>query len=180
MHRHALRNYPGEREGKIVTDWLNQKAKPQACCALVVDFVLLNRNGDGYRNVARVPKPVPWMRQYLPEWAINMRSFDWNIENDAPGAYQALVQRGLFRRIRKCRKCGRFFYARFKRQWFCGETCQKSYWQSSEFGKGRHCEHSKRNRERLQLRDELTSAKGARKQRILKRLKILALPLPMP
>lgn len=54
-------------------------------------------------------------------------------------------ERGLLGRVRKCGRCGLWFYAKFNHQRFCGKTCQMLHYQTSE-------EWKRRRRERYQNR----------------------------
>lgn len=56
-----------------------------------------------------------------------------------------LGERGLLGRMRKCGRCGQWFYAKFNHQRFCGKTCQMLHYQTSE-------EWKMRRRERYQNR----------------------------
>jgi hypothetical protein len=56
-----------------------------------------------------------------------------------------LGERGLLARVRRCTRCGRWFYAKFNHQRFCGKKCQLQHYQTSE-------EWKRRRRERYQNR----------------------------
>jgi len=51
-----------------------------------------------------------------------------------------LGERGLLGRVRNCTRCGRWFYAKFNHQRFCGKKCQILHYQTSEEWKSRRRE----------------------------------------
>jgi hypothetical protein len=51
-----------------------------------------------------------------------------------------LGERGLLARVRTCARCGRWFYAKFNHQRFCGNKCQLLHYQTSEEWKARRRE----------------------------------------
>ena len=51
-----------------------------------------------------------------------------------------LGERGLLARVRSCGQCGRWFYAKFNHQRFCGQKCQLQHYQTSEEWKARRRE----------------------------------------
>jgi hypothetical protein len=46
-----------------------------------------------------------------------------------------LSKLGLITRVRNCAHCGKWFFARFRHQLFCGESCQHAHYWKSESGK---------------------------------------------
>jgi hypothetical protein len=51
-------------------------------------------------------------------------------EADAVSSMLRLAEEGYLNRLRECR-CGRWFYARFRHQQFCGEPCQQQYFRKT-------------------------------------------------
>jgi len=47
-------------------------------------------------------------------------------------------------RMRECRKCGKWFYARFRHQEFCATRCQQTYFWSTEEWKAKRREYMRR------------------------------------
>ena len=47
-------------------------------------------------------------------------------------AIKLLGEEGQLERVRQCRKCKRWFYARVRHQEFCSTACQQSHYRSSE------------------------------------------------
>lgn len=72
----------------------------------------------------------------------NKLMFQWNCgnkeESEAVLQIVLLGGEGLLSRVRRCLKCQRWFYARFKHKLFCGTPCQQSYYRESpEWREGR-------------------------------------------
>ncbi len=62
--------------------------------------------------------------------------WDWhgkNPETDAVLKLLELEQQGLLDRVRECRRCGQWLFARFVHQRFCTQACQLKAYQSSEY-----------------------------------------------
>jgi hypothetical protein len=79
--------------------------------------------------------------------------FGWNHGN-SPAAEAvlnivALGAQGVLWRVRRCRKCQKWFYARFRHQNFCSARCQQTYFRSSPEWREHRREYMRRHR-RLQ------------------------------
>jgi hypothetical protein len=55
-----------------------------------------------------------------------------NSEPDAISAVLRLAEKGVVHRVRECRQCGRWLFARFEHQEFCGQKCQLAHYHSSD------------------------------------------------
>lgn len=88
-------------------------------------------------------RPRLWPTEGL-EWGVQW----WPIQHSKPqnlrreryrlpeptafGYLIRVIERGLLPRIRHCKQCQKWFYARFKHQEFCQTTCQQANYKSSE------------------------------------------------
>ena len=61
-------------------------------------------------------------------------------------AIKLLGEEGRLERVRQCRKCKRWFYARVRPQKFCSTACQQSHYRSSEEWKEQRREWMRRYR----------------------------------
>jgi hypothetical protein len=83
-------------------------------------------------------------------------------EADAVSGVLRLAQQGVENRVMTC-KCGKWFYARFNHQKFCGTPCQvRTFRKTDEFRANRR-EYMQRHRLILAQRDKRTLKARARK-----------------
>lgn len=54
------------------------------------------------------------------------------VEGEALLTVLRISQKGVLNRVRKCPRCGRWFFARFRHQRFCQLTCQQKHFRDSE------------------------------------------------
>jgi hypothetical protein len=82
-----------------------------------------------------------------PKWIFSWHSSAGSRSAEMIFRIVRLAERGLLARLRKCSRdrCGRWFYAKFNHQRFCGARCQLLHYQTSE-------EWKKRRRERYRER----------------------------
>ena len=66
-------------------------------------------------------------------------------------AIKSLGEEGLLNRVRQCRKCRRWFYARVRHQEFCSVTCQQSHYRSSKEWKEHRRKWMRRYRRVIEL-----------------------------
>ncbi len=60
-----------------------------------------------------------------------------------------LAEQGLFNRVRQCRSCKRWIYARFRHQGFCSTACQQKHRRSDERWKAQHREYMRQYRRKM-------------------------------
>jgi hypothetical protein len=53
---------------------------------------------------------------------------------------------GLITKVRKCSQCGKWLFAKFRHQKFCGESCQQAHYWKTESGKAQRREYMRRYR----------------------------------
>jgi hypothetical protein len=61
---------------------------------------------------------------------------------------------GLLDRIRQCRCCGRWLFAKFERQWFCSGGCREKAYRASPEGKKKRREFMQRYRANLKRMEQ--------------------------
>jgi len=90
-------------------------------------------------------------RNYKP-LTFNKLIWEWKYgKNPTTWAVHDLVrlgEQGLFDRIRECKKCGKWFFARFRNQLFNSQKCQVAYYKGTENFKTRHREYERDKRRR--------------------------------
>lgn len=69
-------------------------------------------------------------------------------------SFENLGRLGLLDRIRQCRCCGLWLFAKFKRQWYCSGTCREKAFRSSKEGRKKRAEYMSKYREKLKRLDE--------------------------
>lgn len=75
-----------------------------------------------------------------PKWTFGWYSTSGSRDAEMIFKIVRLGERGLLARVRTCAKCGRWFYAKFNHQRFCGKKCQLQHYQTSEEWKARRRE----------------------------------------
>ena len=56
-----------------------------------------------------------------------------------------LAEEGLLHRVRRCRACKRWFFARFRHQDFCSQACQQKHYRSSDEWKAHRREYMRKH-----------------------------------
>jgi len=154
------RNYAGEFEGYRVVTWLNRnKGGAKAKCVLrVLDLLPKYRRAVApwiAKGISGVTGPEMALLEKLGralwaelgrwpvylcldadsiEWA-KMPKFTYARADSAGVALLNMIrlfEQGLIHRVRRCLKCKKWFYARFRHQQFCSTRCQQSHYRSSE------------------------------------------------
>jgi predicted RNA-binding Zn ribbon-like protein len=67
-------------------------------------------------------------------------------EQDALLSLLSLARQGCLQRVRQCKQCGKWFFARFRTQNFCQTKCQQTYFRSSKEWKAHRREYMRKNR----------------------------------
>lgn len=69
-------------------------------------------------------------------------------------SFDNLGKLGLLDRIRQCRCCGRWLFAKFERQWFCSDGCREKAYRASPEGKKKRREFMRRYRANLKKMEQ--------------------------
>lgn len=161
--------FAGETEGQFLAGWLNadtsadrkQSELPKRIAQLIED---MNTNSDLLINRGRAdPVLTERIDHELLRYPLRVQTsqvhdagkyksfpeprwlFTWS---SAGGGQVAKVifyivrlgERGFLRRIRRCIRCERWFFAKFNHQRFCGKRCQELHYQTGEYWKQRRRE----------------------------------------
>ena len=170
------RTYTGESEANALIEWLNQtprgyrqveqlltelaqlgealdalaaadlqsrrrRANPEALRTFKQSTRRVQRILDGYRFRPNV------MGGGGPQ---SICAFTWS--GNRPGweavlRIMELGERGLLWRVRRCRQCGKWFYARLRHKHFCSVRCQQAHYKSSAEWREHRREYMQRYRE---------------------------------
>lgn len=139
---HVLRRVDPEKAGKVLADWMNSKRGPRTVCSVYFRVVTFRK--DKHATIANIfgNSPVKVLREYRQSpGTIPFAIAGPKIERRLRTALSAaLLDGGVYDRIRKCRRCQVWFYARREHQRFCSQRCQIAHYKSSaewrEYRKG--------------------------------------------
>jgi hypothetical protein len=106
-----------------------------------------------FPSIRIVPVKLPRSDETI-RWA-----FEWVYQSDAPvpeGVGDALyrfvrlAESGRLRRMRRCRSCVAWLYAKFERQWYCSGPCREKAFRHSATGKEKRRKYMQRYRANLE------------------------------
>jgi hypothetical protein len=121
----------------------------------------INRELGGYRFLPFVIPPVkiaPWTsKHWTVGWQIQSRTPERR-KTQSPGEFLLgegealqmildLAKAGLLNRLRRCSRCHKWLYAKFRHQSFCSTICQQKHYAKSEEWRAKRREYMRRYRQ---------------------------------
>jgi hypothetical protein len=174
----SSRSFLGQAEGDRVAEYLNCLPRASAkrhpfrrSLSILKKFAQASRNHDravidrlrkagGDANIAfnsliaaAMPKRLDLLRVNVHKDGLLLQPA--TPEGEAAVALLLLVQKARTDRIRQCRRCRTWFYARFKHQQFCSDPekkCQWGHYHSSEWRK-KNRERNKKHQRDYRIRN---------------------------
>jgi hypothetical protein len=167
----AKRRYPGETAAVRLCVYLDHlSASPlrrKAFLNWIHALRQLERPLRSKRQAQKILRELKSARKRLDQVS-DPPNLDKNLLDQANDAALALCGQNRLSRIKRCRKCGVWFFARFEDQNFCrtrGKNCRWHYYHDPEWRKKYRQKHLKRHREQnrrnqKKYRDRLFGTRG--------------------
>jgi len=135
-------------EGQALADWFNSRKSNTPLFGLTMRLDYLTIDGFAIRKV-HIKEPVRALKQYFPKDAKRLFKAEcrWGRAFPLLAAALVLVEHGLWNRIRRCKRCRRYFYARRKDARFCTPRCQQAGYKNTDAWRSEHAEYMRRYRQ---------------------------------